>query len=180
MPAAAKLASINSITTWLIWWQAKTDTGGEGNDKGTRQPLTSVSVFPGQFPLNLENCSRTRGTHISMNLYKEKRRVCTPVYLMSFKCSPRTETWWLSRQTGLGVYVSVVYDVALSMYANTSVVVSITFWEKWGWSCRVDKVLNPLVFRVSTNGRPLEEDPSYCNPSFFWEWDFIVLECSMR
>lgn len=65
------------------------------------------------------------------------------------------------------------------MQASGSPPFSITFWEKGGWSCRVDKVANPRELRVSPKGRVSEEDPSYSNPCFLWEWDFIVLQCSL-
>lgn len=65
------------------------------------------------------------------------------------------------------------------MQALGSLQFSITSREKGGRSRRVDKVANPRVFRDSPKGRVSGEDPSYRNPCFFWEWDFIVLQCIM-
>lgn len=75
-------------------------------------------VFPGHFHLNLEKCSIfLRGTHISRNLYEENRKACTPVYLMSIKCSHRADTSWPICAYRF-VSMSVAYDMALLVYAS--------------------------------------------------------------
>lgn len=81
----AELGYISGNTFRLIWWQMKTDTGGEGEDNlVTRQPVTSDSKFFGQFPFKSGEMFMSNDIPIypQMHLYKKNRKICAYVFLI--------------------------------------------------------------------------------------------------